>query len=117
MDNNYQMIDSHIDDSLRKKIVNFEFIDFSKLLVRNRTLREDDQRLEIVNRNGMTFLSPVSERDNLQISSYGRWEQAFRVYSNVLTTQYPNKSPELLQYNHTISLSLYHVLMGERIFL
>ena len=103
MDNNYQMIDVHIDDVLRKKIISYNYVDFSKLLPKNK--REDDQRLEIVNRNGMTFLSLVSERDNAQISSYGCWEQVFRVYSNVLTTRYPNKSPELLQYNHTIHTS------------
>ena len=38
----------------------------------------------------------------MQINTYGRWEQAFRVFSNILTSKYPEKAPELLQYNHTI---------------
>ena len=46
-------------------------------------------------------MSPVQDNAAV-ISSYGKWEQAFRVYSNVLTSKYPAKSPELLQYNHTI---------------
>ena len=50
----------------------------------------------------MTFLSPVSECEQAQISSYGKWEQAFRVFSNILTTKYLSKGPELLQYNHTM---------------
>ena len=50
----------------------------------------------------MTFLSPVSDRDNAHINSYSKWEQTFRIYSNVLTSKFPQKSPELLQYNHTI---------------
>ena len=101
MDNDYQMIDSHVDKPMRRRILNFEYIDLSKLLTKNR-IREDDQRLEIVNRNGMTFLSPVSDRDSIQINSYIKWEQAFRIYSNVITSHYPVKAPELLQYNHTI---------------
>ena len=28
MDNNYQMIDTHIDDVLRKKIISYDYVDF-----------------------------------------------------------------------------------------
>ena len=73
MDEDYQMLDSHVDDNLRQKIQCFEFVDFAKLLAKNRYSH-----------------------------SYPKWEQAFRVYSNVLTSRFPGKSPELLQYNHTI---------------
>ena len=103
IDEDYQMIDAHIEDSLRRKILNFEYIDFSKLVIKNQSIRDDDQpRLEIINKNGMSFLSPVSDRETVNIGNYGKWEQAFRVYSNVITSAYPQKSPELLQYNHTI---------------
>ena len=100
-DENYQMIDSHVEETLKKKIIIFEYVDFGKLLSKKGS-REDDNRMEIVNKNGMMFLSPVADRDNMRVSNYSRWEQAFRVYSNVLTTRFPHKSPELLQYNHTI---------------
>ena len=53
----------------------------------------------------MSYLAPASDRDTLQISGYSRWEQAFRVYSNVITGQYPGKVLELLQYNHTIHMA------------
>ena len=104
IDEDYQMIDAHVDDSFKKKIANFEYVDFSKLIVHHRTIREDEsqQRLEIITRNGMTFFEPAADKDALQVSSYSRWEQAFRVYSNILTAKYPNKATELLQYNHTI---------------
>ena len=103
MDQDYQMIDSHIDEVTKQKIQNLEYVDFSKLTSRNRFLKDsDDQRMEIVNRNGYTFLAPLSERDSIQINSYNKWKEAFRVFSNILTTKYPDKSTELLQYNHTI---------------
>ena len=103
MDKDYQMIDAHIDDALKRKVLNFEYVNFSKLMVCNKPVKEDDhQRLEIINKNGMSFLSPISDRDNLNVSSYSHWEQAFRVFSNIITSKYPQKSSELLQYNHTI---------------
>ena len=105
MDEDYQMIDAHINDTLKRKIEQFEFIDLARLLPRNKgaSLEEDQQQcLEIVNRNGVSLLSPVADRDNLSINSYGRWEQAFRIYLNVLTKKHPGKASELLQYNHVI---------------
>ena len=103
MDLDYQMIDSHIDEQLKCKIQCFDYINFSKLLPRTRS-REEDSRLELVTKNGLTFLSPVSERDspNTQINSFIRWKQAFRIFSNVLTARFLQKATELLQYNHTI---------------
>ena len=99
----YQVIDAHIDETMWKKILSFEYIDFGKLVVKNKPYREEEhQHLEIVNKNSYSFLSPVSDREMHQINNYAKWEQAFRVYSNVITTQYPNKATELLQYNHTI---------------
>ena len=63
IDQDYQMIDAHIDEALRKKILNNEYIDFSKLMVNSRSYRDEEggQRMEIVNRNGQTYLAPVGE--------------------------------------------------------
>ena len=102
IDNDYQMVDAHVDENLKKKILNFEYGDFAKLL-RNRGQHDEETRLEFVNRNAITFLSPASDRDSQLVTSHGHWEQAFRVFSNVITTSYPSKAPELLQYGHTIS--------------
>ena len=101
MDEDFDMIDAHVDEAMKRKIQCFKYIDLSKLLSKNK-MNSDDQHLEIVNRNGMSFLAPVSDHDTIQISTYNKWEQAFRVYSNVLTLRFPEKASELLQYNHTI---------------
>ena len=104
IDQDYQMIDSHIDESIKCKIHNLEYVDFSKLISKSKTTKDDEggQRLEIVNHNGMSYLSPVTDRDTVAITSYFKWEQAFRVFSNILTSKYPLKATQLLQYNHTI---------------
>ena len=51
----------------------------------------------------MTYLAPVVG-DSIQINTYNRWEQAFQIYSNIITAQFPEKASELLQYNHTIHM-------------
>ena len=101
IDEDYQMIDAHLDEGTKQKIQAFEYVDFSKLISKGK-LNTDDQRMEIVNHNGMTYLLPISDREIVSISSYNKWEQAFRVYSNVLNSKHPGKATELLQYNHTI---------------
>ena len=71
IDEDYQMVDSHVDAVTRAKIANFEFIEFSILLPRNRYAFEDEhQHLEIINKNGVSFLSPVSEQEAAAITSY-----------------------------------------------
>ena len=102
IDEDYQMVDVHLDDVIHKRICNFEFIDLSKLLQRNKGFKDNDQRMKIASRNGYTFLSPISEHEAIQVNTYNKWEKAFRIYSNVLTAKHPQKATEHLQYNHTI---------------
>ena len=55
IDEDYQMIDSHVDKTLICKVQSFKYVELGKLIPKNRYLREDDgqhQRLEIVNKNG-----------------------------------------------------------------
>ena len=57
-------------------------------------------------KNGQTFFVPMQE--NASITNYARWEQAFRVFTDIFTTAHPHKTGELLQYVHiihTISLT------------
>ena len=56
--------------------------------------------MELIVKNGQTFWSPVSEA--LAINCFSRWEQAFRIFANIYTSEYPQRSSELIQYNHII---------------
>ena len=104
MDEDYCVVASHLEDSMIKRIQSFEYVDFSKLLPRDRLAREGDNNLvEIVNKDGHTYLAPsTADKNHTAITSFGKWEQAFRVYSDVLTRRYPFKAGELIQYNHLI---------------
>ena len=58
--------------------------------------------MEIVNRGGSTFFIPVADREFSSISDFNKWKQAFRIFSNVYSKSYPNRTTELIQYNHVI---------------
>ena len=104
IDENYLVIGSHVDQALQEKIVNNEFVDFAKLLPRNRFSSEDN-RLELVSKGGATYFVPAADKDNTIISNFSRWKQAFRVFSNIFTRVHPQKVTQLIQYNHIIHLA------------
>ena len=105
IDEDYQVIGAHIYETTKVKIIHGEYVDFGKLLPKDRILSEEDNRLELVVKNGKTFWMPVSE--TVSINGFSKWEQAFRIYSNIYMNQYPHWSTELIQYNHVI-----HSILG-----
>ena len=42
IDQDYQMIDLHLDDNLRRKILTLEYMDFAKLIPKGKSIRDDD---------------------------------------------------------------------------
>ena len=95
IDQEYLAVGSHVDLNTQEKIKRGEYVDFSKLLPKDRITVEKDGRMELVVRNGQTFWSPVSEV--VAINNFGRWEQAFRIFSNIYTSEFPQRCSELIQ--------------------
>ena len=83
VDEDYLLVASHIDNLTFNKIITDDYVDFSKLIPKDRILQEEDQRLEVVVRAGHTYWVPANERDTTSIHSFSHWEQAFRVYSDI----------------------------------
>ena len=102
VDEDYAIIGVHLDDNLRKKIIQGEFVDFSKLIPKDKIVTEADRRLEIVTKNGQTFFQPITERERVDISSLYRWDQAFRIFSAIYNEVHPHRATELLQCSHII---------------
>ena len=94
------MVGNHVDTTTKEKIIKGDYVDFSKLIPKDRILAEEDSKLELVIRNGKTFWTSAS--DTVTINSFARWEQAFRVFSNIYTGEYSDKSGQLIQYNYII---------------
>ena len=102
MDEAYMVIGGHIDCNLQQKIIDFEYVDFARLLPRDKITKIDDHGFELVMKGGSTYFAPIADRDSTSIVNFSHWEQAFRIYSNILTRAYPAKASELIQYNHVI---------------
>ena len=103
VDEDYLLVSAHVDESIQQKIANQQYIDFSKLIPRDRILVEEESRLELVNRGGRTyFVLAAASTDAMAITSFSWWEQSFRVFATIFTNYFPNRASELLQYNHLI---------------
>ena len=101
VDDNYLLVAAHMDEGLQCRIACGEYIDFVKLLPKDRIISEgENNRLQIVNRDGQTYFVPASREGN--INSFGKWEQTFRVFANVYLHWNPGRATELIEYNHVI---------------
>ena len=63
VDENYLLLGNHIDAVTKQKIVSGEYIEFSKLLPKDRVLsaEEGGQRMEVMNKDGHMYWVPVTE--------------------------------------------------------
>ena len=80
-DEDYLLVASHVEEGVRAKIINHEYVDFARLLRRDRSngLDEDaQQRMVMVNKGGLSYWVPLTDKSN-SINGYARWDQAFRV--------------------------------------
>ena len=103
VDNNYMVIGTHVEPSLGQKIFRHEYIDFARLLPKDKVSREDDHHMELISRGGSTYFVLVADCECTgSISNFSKWEQAFRVFSNIYSKFFPDRSSELIQYNHII---------------
>ena len=108
VDESFMLVAAHIDDNLKGKIENGNYVDFTRLLPRDRIMDEQNQRLEWVQdrSGGGMFLQPATDKGNSGgITSFGKWEQAFRVFSDIYCRAHPDRGAELIQYNHIIGLA------------
>ena len=101
IDEDYMLVASHIDDTIRQKIINNEYVDFGKLLRKNKTNDEDHQKMVMVNKGGMSYWLPMNDKNSV-ISGYMKWDLAFRVYLDIYATHHPERTSELIQYSHII---------------
>ena len=92
-DEGYLQVAAHIEHNLCEKILRFEYVDFSKFLPHDRLIQQDDHRLAFINKDGVPYLVPAGDTSkDTQISGYVGWDQAFRVYSEIITSKYPGKA-------------------------
>ena len=105
VDETYMLVAAHLDEGTINKIEQGKYVDFAKLLARDRLLEESEPEYKMVIKGGRSYYVPAQETTS--ISNFLKWEQAFRVYSDIYTRVHPKRAAELIQYNHVIhSISL-----------
>ena len=103
-DDSFFHITCHIDPNLREKIEKGEFIELDKLLPKDKFSKNyEDQKVELVNREGSTFFVAAGRYD--KISGIKKWEQAFRIYAAIYSKANPHRSAEIWQYVEVIHLA------------
>ena len=75
-DDEYFHLTCHVDDVMISKIERGEFVELERLLPKRRSKTGDENRLEWVNKDGMTYLAPTHDREQ-RINNIRKWEQAF----------------------------------------
>ena len=100
VDETYMMVASHLDDVTVQKIANGDYVDFAKILPKDRVRAEEEKMILKV---GKTYYVPVNEGSG--ITGFNKWELAFRIYSNIYTQYHPQRASELIQYNHIIHMA------------
>ena len=71
VDESYQLVASHVDSLTQEKIIKGEYVDFSKLVPKDRILAVDDHRYEMIVKDGKTFWIPANKYEGTQITGYG----------------------------------------------
>ena len=95
-DDDFYNFAPHIDKKLRRKIENGRYVDLAKLIKRNKSVaNRNENGVELINREGHSYLISVSIRDAPVINCFRRWEQAFHVYAGIFTQANPHRGHEL----------------------
>ena len=94
----------HVDPQLKVKIIEGQYIDLARLIPKDRIIKEEEQKMQMVMKNGNTYFVPANENGN-SITGLNRWDQAFRIYAEIYCTKHACRATELLQYSHVIHLA------------
>ena len=102
MDEDYQLVASHMDEQTRQKIVQREYIDFVKLIRKDRFTEEEEQKMMMVNKGGLSYWVQMTDHSQA-ITSYHKWDMAFHVFLDIYMNHHLNRTSELIQYGYIIN--------------
>ena len=95
----------HVDSVTRAKIQRGEYVDLEKLIPRpfEERRQEQDDSIDMVSKDGQHFILPVKKKSKYdRITGIKKWDEAFRIYLAIYSQANPERSAEIMQYQHTI---------------
>ena len=103
VDEEYSAVRGHLDETIIGKIKRGEYVDFAKLLPKDRVAIEEANRIQPIFKDGQVLWQTPSESNS--ITSYTKWEQAFKVFAKIYTKYHPHRASELMQYSNDIHVA------------
>ena len=70
-------------------------VNLAKLILEKRPQFDEDDKLEIFNKNGQMYFLPASDNEQVRINSFEKWEEAFRIYASIFTKANPHRTIEI----------------------
>ena len=102
IDEDFELIESQVSEKMIEKIVNNEYVNFAKLLPKDKLVIEEEDRYQMFcNKKGETFWAPP-EKSSGSINSIEKWDEAFRVFSKIYSKFKPERACELVEYSQLI---------------
>ena len=73
VDEDYLLVGNYVDEGICKKIGGGgEYVDFAKLMLKDKLTSEDDHHMEFINKGVMSYWIPAADLEVTSINSYAR---------------------------------------------
>ena len=79
LDKDYLLVGNYVDEITKKKNGNGDYVDFAKLMPRDRISSEEDQHMEIVNKGDMSYWIPAGEKEVTASQTFS-WENVYKYH-------------------------------------
>lgn len=100
---------AHVDDKTIAAIKKGEFVELGKVAPDGSLDIDDEGRLNMVTKGGRVCVESADKAPS-NITNYQQWQSAFRVFSAIYQRAFPDKSLELLEYEHNIQNAARHFI-------
>lgn len=98
----FSALTSHVDrtlvDKINNNVVDFELCRLLPKVKKFKSGVTTERRLQMLNRDGYSFLVAGEEKEFQLIDSFHKWQEAFRIFADLYEASHPGRSRELNQY-------------------
>lgn len=98
----HEDMSAHVDAATRQLILNGDYVELHRLLPKDFEEANDEDGIEFTSRGGRTFFVPTGDKEGKTISSYRKWEAAFRVFEEIYLSNHQNRARQLVRYRFLI---------------
>lgn len=101
MDDDFFHFTSYMDEQIIAKIERGAYVVLDKLLPREK-IPHDNGMMQMVEKEGLSYLQPVADKNPPAVTDLKKWQQAFQIYATIYTGKHPDRSAEVFKYIYNI---------------